>query len=130
MAEGAHRAPLFDRAMRVTLAFVGLVAGLLGAGALALFERPVARGVALGGLLATANLAAFAVIGRGLVHDAEHARLWGLAGAAKLFALLAVAWMMLARGWAGALELAVGYCALPVGVTAASLLGLRPGEEA
>jgi hypothetical protein len=47
----------------------------------------------------------------------------------KLVLLFAGVWMVLKSGVVSGLSLAVGYAALPLGITLASLLGPKPGPD-
>ena len=120
--DGAMRKrPVLDDAMMASLIAVSGVGVVLSLGALALFGWEAALGVAVGGLVATSNLWLLAHIARGVLQGGPRGRLWAVAGALKLVALLGGAWFLLRSGLVSGLTLAAGYASLPVGVTLASL---------
>jgi hypothetical protein len=118
-----------DGSMTTSIVAVAGVAVALSVGALALFGWRSALGVALGGLVATANLWLFALIIRGVLQGGRKGRLWSLAGFVKLLVLLGAAFYLLRAGLTGGLTIAVGYAALPVGIALGSWLGPRVGED-
>jgi hypothetical protein len=114
-----------DGSMMTSLTAVAAVAVTLSLGALAIFGWSAALGVALGGLVATANLWVLAHIARGVLAEGGRRSLWAIAGAAKLLALLGGAWFLLRSGQVSGVALAAGYAALPAGITLASLTAPR-----
>jgi hypothetical protein len=86
------------------------------------FDARTAIGVALGGLLATANLALFVRLGRAFLEQRENGAAWGLIGAIKLLGLFVAVWLLLRRGDVPALALVLGYAALPLGITLSTLV--------
>jgi hypothetical protein len=90
------------------------------------FDTRTAVGVALGGLLATANLALFVRLGRAFLEQRENGAAWGLIGAIKLLGLFVAVWLLLRRGDVPALALVLGYAALPLGITLSTLVRPKP----
>ncbi|MBI4704213.1 MAG: ATP synthase subunit I [Deltaproteobacteria bacterium] len=111
-----------EETVRRAIAFVAASGALLALGAVALYGTRAALGVAIGGVLAAANLWLLARMARAVVLGTRHRRLWLLAGFAKLAALLAVIWLLMRSGVVGGLALAIGYGALPLGITVSGLL--------
>jgi hypothetical protein len=95
---------------------------------LALFGARAGLGAAIGGAIATANLWVFAQLGRAFVARKGRTAPWSVVALLKLLALFGGVWLILASGIVSPLSLAVGYAALPVGITLASLFGPRPPE--
>lgn len=126
---GARKAQPLDGAMRTALTVVAGAALVMTLAAFAAFGWSVALGVAVGGLVATANLWAFAHVGRGVLAGGRKARVWGLLGGLKMLALMAVVYLLLRSGLVPALALVIGYAALPIGVSVANFIGPRPGED-
>jgi hypothetical protein len=115
--------------MKAALVGVLVCAGVLAVGAYAAMGQQAALGVAIGGGLAAINLWVFAVIGEALVARRGRTAPWGALGALKLVALLVAVWLILRSGVASGLALAVGYGALPMGITLASLFGPKPPDD-
>jgi hypothetical protein len=108
------------------LIVIGAMASLA---ALFLYGPRTALGVALGALLAAANLWVVGRLVRGFL--ASEGRGLGFVGVAlvKLVALLGVVALLVASGLVAALPLAIGYGALPLSVLVAELVLLyRAGE--
>ncbi len=82
------------------------------------------RGVAIGGALAAANLAAIALVVRGVMRGALLS--WGSLAGVKFVALLFVTWIVIKNQWAGVLPLALGYAALPLGIVVGQLMRPSP----
>jgi hypothetical protein len=76
-------------------------------------------GVALGAVLAVANLWAVALVIRGLSRGAGLP--WGIVAAVKFGALLFIVAIVLKNHWAEALPLSLGYASLPIGVVLGQL---------
>ena len=86
------------------------------------------RGVAIGGALAALNLAAIALVVRGVLRGALLS--WGSLAGVKFAVLLFVTWIVLKNHWAGVLPLALGYAALPLGIVVGQLTRTSPaGRE-
>jgi hypothetical protein len=81
-------------------------------------------GVAIGGALATLNLAAIALVVRGVMRGALLS--WGSLAGVKFALLLFVTWVVLKNHWAGVLPLALGYAALPLGIVVGQLTRTQP----
>jgi hypothetical protein len=124
VTEEPSQIPL-DAAMMTSLTAVAAVAVALSLGALGAFGWSSAMGVATGGLLATLNLWLIGLVSRGVLSGGRHGRLWGIAGGLKFLALLGVAFGLLQAGLTTALTLAIGYAALPLGVTVGTVIGQR-----
>src|SRR5262245_28888108 len=101
----------------------------LSIGALALFGARAAFGVALGGAIATANLAVFARLGDAFIARKGNTAPWALVALLKLVVLFGGIWLILKSEVVSGLSLAVGYGALPIGITLGSLLGPKPPDD-
>jgi hypothetical protein len=120
---------LGDAPMRAAVASV-FVSGLcLAVGAFAFFGWRSALGVLIGGLLATANLAVFARIGQAFIARKGRTAPWGVIALFKLIFLFGGIWLILKSEVVSGLSLAVGYGALPLGITFGSLFGPKPPED-
>jgi hypothetical protein len=86
-------------------------------------------GVAVGGALATANLLFFGKLIDAFLGQKGNAAPWAILGVLKLLGLFAVAWIVLRTGLFSALSFAVGYAALPVGITVSTLFRKPPGDD-
>jgi hypothetical protein len=82
------------------------------------------RGVAIGGALAAGNLAAIALVVRGVMRGALLS--WGSLAGVKFAVLLFVTWIVIKNHWAGVLPLALGYAALPLGIVVGQLTRTSP----
>lgn len=109
----------------VTMALIGTAAWavLITIGAAATVGWNAALSTAFGGLLAVANLAAFAFIGRGVLAGGPKARFWGLMGALKFAVLLGAGFLLLGSGLINGFGFAIGYGALPLGVASSAFAG-------
>jgi hypothetical protein len=87
-----------------------------------------AAGAAIGGALATANLAVFARLGDAFLGGKGKAAPWGVVAMLKLVFLFGGVWLILKSELVSGISLAIGYAALPVGITLGSLFGPRPPE--
>jgi hypothetical protein len=121
--------PALDQS--VTLALIGTAAWavLLTIGAAATSGWNAAVSTGLGGLLAVANLWAFAFVGRGVLAGGPKGRFWGMMGALKFAALILAGFLLLRSGMINGFALAIGYGALPLGVASSAFAGGgQPGE--
>jgi hypothetical protein len=84
-------------------------------------------GVAVGALLATANLWALGRVVRAFLQGGGGLP-WVVLAAFKLVGLLAVVGALLALNITAVLPLAVGYAALPIGIVLSQLRGVRPSS--
>ncbi len=112
---------------------LGLVWPVLGVGALLVVLAPFVlaveharQGVAIGALLAAANLAAIGFVVRGVMRGALLS--WGSLAAVKFAALIFAVWLVLKNHWASPLPLALGYVALPLGIVVGQLLRSAPSR--
>jgi hypothetical protein len=112
--------------MRAAVTGVFVSGLVLSVAVLAFFGGRAALGVAIGGALATANLAVFARIVDAFLARRGHAAAWTVAAMLKLLFLFGVVWLILKSDIAPGISIAVGYGALPLGITLASLFGPRP----
>jgi len=85
------------------------------------------RGVAIGALLAALNLAAIGLVVRGVLRGALLS--WGSLASVKFMLLLFVTWLVLKNHWAGPVQLALGYAALPLGIVIGQLLRPTPARQ-
>lgn len=125
----SERPPALDQP--VTMALIGTAAWavLITIGAAATVGWNAALSTAFGGLLAVANLAAFAFIGRGVLAGGPKSRFWGMMGALKFAVLLGVGFLLMRSGLINGFALAIGYGALPLGVASSAFAGGGgPGE--
>ncbi len=106
-----------DGVLRRALAAMGVSGALLVVSGGAVFGARTGAGVALGVLVAAANLVAFAYVGQALLGGRGAG--WALVGLLKMLALFVVAFALFRAGLAGVLPFVVGYASLPIGVTLA-----------
>ena len=119
VAEGMMRAAL------LSVATVGL-AITVGSAAFAGFR--FAAGVLIGGVLATANLWVFARLGDAFLGGKGRAAPWAIVAALKLVFLFGGVWLTLKSEVVSGISLALGYTALPIGITLGALIGPKPPE--
>ena len=112
---------------------LGLVWPVLGVGAVLVLLAPFVlgaeharQGVAIGALLAAANLAAIGLVVRGVMRGALLS--WGSLAMVKFAALIFTVWLVLKNHWAGPVPLALGYVALPLGIVVGQLLRSAPSR--
>jgi hypothetical protein len=108
--------------MRAILAVVAGLAALAAAIAFVWGGPGSAFGVAAGGSLAVANLWVFGVVGSGLLSATGAKTPWIALGAVKLVVLFAAVLVLLYSRMVGPLDLALGYLAMPVGITLAHVV--------
>jgi hypothetical protein len=107
-----------------------LVCGMsFAVGGAALFGLRVGLGVAVGGLLATGNLWVFARVAEAFMARKGNTAPWAMVAVLKLVALFGGVAIILRSELVSGVSLAVGYGALPFGITIASLFGPRPKDE-
>ncbi len=121
-------APL-DAAMVLSLVTVGVVAALMAIAGLVLGGPSTGLGLAVGGLVATLNLWFFAHIGRGVLAGGPRGRLFAILALFKFGGLFGGVWFLLKAELTSPLTLAIGYGALPLGITIASFLRREPPVE-
>jgi len=114
--------------MRVAVMSVAVTALVLAVLAGFGFGTRAAIGVVAGGALATANLAFFARLVAAFLAQKGNSAPWAVLGVLKLVGLFAVAWVVLNTGMFSAIWFAVGYGALPIGITVSTLLR-KPPED-
>jgi hypothetical protein len=110
----------------IAVAVSGAALALLG---FALFDARVGLGVALGGVLATANLAVFARLGDAFLVQRGNAAPWAMIALVKLVFLFGGVWLILKNDVVPGIALAAGYGALPLGITFGFLFGPKPPPE-
>jgi hypothetical protein len=120
-ATGAGDAPM--RASIKSVFFCGLCFAVVG---FAVGGLGTGFGVAVGGLIATANLWVFAKVGQAFVGKRGNTAPWGVIALLKMLLLFGGVWLILRTGVISALSLILGYLALPIGVTVGSLFGPSP----
>jgi hypothetical protein len=108
-----------EQDLRAALWAIALTGALLTLASPFVLGRGGVVGVALGSGIAAFNLWALARIVRAFMNGAGLP--WVLLGAMKLLGLLAVVALVLGLGLTGAIPLAIGYAALPVGIVFAQL---------
>jgi hypothetical protein len=122
-AAGLGDAPM--RAAIVSVFLTGLCFALAG---LAIFGPRAGLGVLFGGLIATANLFVFSRVVRAFLDKKGNTAPWAVIAVLKMVFLFGGVWLLLQSGIVSAMSLAMGYAALPLGVTLASLFGPAPPE--
>jgi hypothetical protein len=111
-----------DPALRAAVKAVALSGVALALGALVGFGTRNAMGVGLGAAIATANLYVFVKLSEAFMERRGTAP-WIAVGIIKMTALLFVVWLVIKNGTVPPFALAVGYGALPLGITLGSLFG-------
>jgi hypothetical protein len=114
--------------MRAAVMSVGVTALVLATMSGLTFGMRAAVGVVAGGALATANLAFFARLVAAFLAQKGSSAPWAVLGVLKLVGLFAVAWVVLNTGLFPAIWFAVGYGALPIGITVSTLLKKPPPD--
>lgn len=117
-----------DASMKAAILSVAITGAVLALGALAAYGGRAALGVAIGGAIATANLAVFARIGQAFVSRRGNTAPWAVIAVVKLVALLGGVWLILKSNIVSGLALTIGYGSLPIGITLGSLFGPKPPE--
>jgi hypothetical protein len=120
--------PALDPVMRACIVCTAASGAVLALGGLLAFGLSTGFGVAVGGAIATANLALFAQIGKAFLDRRGISAPWAAVAMVKFFALVAGVWLILRTGMVSPLALAVGYGALPIGITVGGLFGPKPPE--
>jgi hypothetical protein len=131
-SEGSEAAELdgsFDRTLRACILAVAISSAVLGFAALAFGGGRTALGVLTGGGIATLNLWALAKIASAFLSRRGPAPLWAILAFGKLLILVSGVYMLLKEGWVSGLHLAIGYAAMPIGITAGSLFARPPGDD-
>jgi len=118
-----------DGPMRAALIGVVGAAVLLSLGALAAAGGRFALGVAIGGALAPLNLWVFAQVGEAFLSRKGRTAPWAAIAVVKLIVLMGGVWLILRSGIASGLSLALGYAALPMGITVGTLFGPKPPDD-
>jgi hypothetical protein len=113
-----------DQGVRAALWAIGLTGAALTLASPFVLGRDSTLGVALGSALAAFNLWALARVVRAFMNGAGLP--WVLLAAFKLIGLLAVVAAVLKLGITTVVPLALGYCALPLGIVFAQLGAARP----
>ncbi len=116
------------QAMRGAVIAVAVSGAALAVLGFALFDARVGLGVALGGVLATANLAVFARLGDAFLVQKGNAAPWALIAVVKLVFLFGGVWVILKNDFVPGFALAAGYGALPLGITFGFLFGPKPPD--
>lgn len=120
----------FDRTLRACILAVAVSGAVLGFAALAFGGGRTAVGVLVGAGIATLNLWALAKIASAFLSRRGPAPLWAILAFGKLLILVSGVYMLLKEGLVSGLHLAIGYAAMPIGITAGSLLAKPPGDDA
>lgn len=120
---------LGDATMRAALLSVLTVGLAITVGSAAFAGWRFAAGAAIGGAMATANLAVFARLGDAFLGGKGKAAPWAIVAMLKLVFLFGGIWLILKSELVSGLSLAIGYAALPVGITLGSLFGPKPPED-
>jgi hypothetical protein len=123
MTSGTEKSPATD----VALLFVAGAGLVLSVVSVPLLGWRALGGTVLGALLAGSNLWALGRLVRLYLYNGKAT--WAIVGALKMVALLVIVYGLLRGGVVGALELMLGYAALPLGIVAAQLRPASPVEE-
>lgn len=115
--------------MRSAVIAVAVSGAALAVLAFALFTARIGLGVALGGALATANLAVFVRLGDAFLVQKGNTAPWALIAVLKLVFLFGGVWIILKNDFVPGLSLAAGYAALPVGITFGFLFSPKPPDD-
>jgi len=117
--------------MRAAIWSVCISAGALTFAALAVFGGRAALGVAFGGAIASANLVVFVRVVQAFLGQRTRAQTvpWAALVMLKLILLFGGVWLILKSGIVDPLALAVGYGALPLGITLGTLFGPKPPDD-
>ena len=121
-------APAIDATLRFAIKCVAGSGVVLALGALTFGPRS-ALGVLIGGAMATANLWLFALVGKAFLERKGLSAPWAAIALLKFFALLAGIFLIMRSGVVTGLSLAVGYGAMPIGITVGGLFGPKPSES-
>ncbi len=115
--------------LRPTTISIGATALALTVVSALLFDPRATVGVAVGGLLATLNFILFIRLVGAFMSQKGNAAPWAVLAGVKLLGLFAVVYIILKRGDLPALSLAIGYGALPIGISLGSLVKARPVQK-
>ncbi len=116
-------------AMRAAILSVGVCSIGLAAGGFAFFGASAGFGVAVGGAIATANLWLFARIGQAFLSEKGRGP-WIAIAIVKLVFLFGGVFLLIKNDIVSGISLAVGYAAMPLGITLGSLFGPKPPDDA
>jgi hypothetical protein len=114
-----------DRALDAPLVAIALAGAVATAVALGVAGLRAASGVALGAVIAFANLWVFARLARAFLAGDGSAGRWGVIAVLKLFALFGGFWLLIRHPIVGLVPLMLGYGVLPVGITLGGLFSAR-----
>ena len=115
-------------AMRAAILSTAACGAALAFAGFAVFGLSAAFGVAIGGAIATANLWLFARIGRAFLSEKGRGP-WIAIAFVKLVFLFGGVFLLIKSGTVSGISLAVGYGALPLGITLGSLFGPKPPDD-
>ena len=108
---------------------VAAIGALLTTGAILLVGRTAGQGVAIGAVVATANLWAFTRLGAAFLARRGVQTAFALLAVLKLVVLFGAVVIVLKAELAGPVPFLIGYLALPAGIVVSQLLGLRHDLE-
>jgi hypothetical protein len=128
-APAGDERPTRDASFRAAVMGVAATALVLAVLGLFAFGASAGLGVAVGGALATVNLIFFARLVEAFLAQKGAAAPWAILGFLKLLGLFAVAWIVLKMDLFSPLSFAVGYGALPIGITVSTLLRKPPADD-
>lgn len=118
-----------DESIRAAMVAVIVSASVIAAVAFVVFDVRTACGVAVGGVFALANLWAFSRIGDAFLSRRGAAAPWTAFAMLKMAGLFGGVWLILRSGIASPMSLAVGYGALPIGITLGTMFGPKPPDD-
>lgn len=118
-----------DEGIRAAMTAVTVSAGVFAAIAGITFNVRTACGVGIGGVFALANLWAFARIGEAFLSRRGASAPWAAFAVLKMAGLFGGVWLILRTGVASPMALAVGYGALPIGITIGTMFGPKPPDD-
>jgi hypothetical protein len=116
-------------AMRAAILSVAVCGAGLAFGGLVFFGAAAAFGVAVGGAIATANLWLFSRIGRAFLTEKGRGP-WIAIAVVKLVFLFGGVFLLIKNDIVSGIALAVGYGAMPLGITLGTLFGPKPPDDA
>lgn len=122
--ENALDAPM--RAAILSVAIVGVTLSLLAA---VTYGLSAALSVLAGGAMATVNLWVLAELVRAFLSPSGNKGPWVALALLKLTALFGGVYLLVTKQYVSILGLAIGFAALPIGITLGTVMGPKPGED-
>jgi hypothetical protein len=114
------------RTMRSVLVAVAASGVVISAGTAIGFDVSTAVAALVGTALAVLNLVLFSRLVGAFVSQKGQTAPWALLGMMKLVGLFACVYVLVTRGGVSAYGIALGFAALPIGITLGTLLKTKP----